>query len=112
MNNFRRQMNYKTRWNGVEMVLAPCFYPSSKRCSSCENIIEKLALGERTYLCPICDLEIDRDLNAVLNLKAWYMSKYTASSAGCGRGEDVRPKATCSLRQTSKKRQPDWKSTS
>lgn len=41
--------------------------PSSKTCSSCGLVKDTLSLGERMYRCE-CGLEIDRDLNAALNL--------------------------------------------
>ncbi|RLI83288.1 MAG: transposase, partial [Archaeoglobales archaeon] len=32
---FRRQLGYKTRWYGSQLIVAPRFYPSSKTCSNC-----------------------------------------------------------------------------
>ena len=65
---FRRQMQYKCEWNGIEFVLADRFYPSSKTCSNCGNIKKDLKLSDRTYVCPECGLVIDRDYNAAINL--------------------------------------------
>jgi len=45
------------------------FYPSSKTCSNCGAIKKDLALKDRTYKCDICEFEIDRDLNASINIK-------------------------------------------
>ena len=45
------------------------FYPSSKTCSKCGHAKEDLQLKDRTYVCSECGLEIDRDLNAAINLK-------------------------------------------
>ncbi|KXB63648.1 transposase DNA-binding domain protein, partial [Leptotrichia wadei] len=42
---------------------------SSKTCSKCGNIKEKLKLSERSYKCECCGIEIDRDYNAALNIK-------------------------------------------
>ncbi|WP_143156944.1 zinc ribbon domain-containing protein, partial [Thermosyntropha lipolytica] len=42
---------------------------SSKICSRCGNIKEQLSLSERKYKCDKCGFEIDRDLNASINLK-------------------------------------------
>ena len=44
------------------------YYPSSKMCSSCSHIKEKLSLTTRTYICSSCGLSINRDLNASINL--------------------------------------------
>ncbi|SET05555.1 transposase, IS605 OrfB family, central region [Anaerobranca gottschalkii DSM 13577] len=66
---FRRQMEYKCRWNNIKFILVNRFYPSSKTCSSCGSIKDKLSLSERTFRCNDCGYEIDRDLNASINLK-------------------------------------------
>ena len=70
----RRQLEYKCNWNGIELVIADRFYPSSKTCSCCGHIKKDLRLSDRTYICEKCGLIIDRDLNASINL-ANYMNK-------------------------------------
>lgn len=65
---FIRQMKYKCEWNGIEFVQVPRFYPSSKTCSCCGSVKDNLKLKDRTYICPVCGLEIDRDYNAAINL--------------------------------------------
>ncbi|MGW5558097.1 IS607 family element RNA-guided endonuclease TnpB [Micromonospora sp. NPDC003944] len=66
----RRQLAYKTGWNGGRLLLADRWYPSSKTCSGCGTVKTKLALSEREYTCEACGLVIDRDRNASLNLAA------------------------------------------
>ncbi len=65
----RRQVEYKTSWNGGRVVLADRFFPSSKRCARCKRVKGRLDLSERIFSCDSCGLVIDRDLNAALNLK-------------------------------------------
>lgn len=65
---FIRQMKYKSEWNSIEFIQADRFYPSSKTCSCCGTIKKDLKLSDRTYRCPVCGLEIDRDYNAAINL--------------------------------------------
>lgn len=65
---FRRQMEYKSKLNGIEFVLANTFFPSSKLCSCCGNKKQDLKLSDRIYKCEKCGIEIDRDYNASLNL--------------------------------------------
>ena len=72
MSEFRRQIEYKARWNNREVVFADRFYPSSKLCSSCGNKKEDLTLSDRAYECSKCGLEICRDYNASLNLVRYY----------------------------------------
>jgi putative transposase len=62
-------MSYKGKWYGCEVKIADRYYPSSKRCSSCGQLKPDLALSERMYCCTSCGLEMDRDLNAALNLE-------------------------------------------
>jgi putative transposase len=64
----RRQIEYKAKWNGVDVKLADTFYASSKTCSRCGNIKNDLTLNDRIYECDKCGLKIDRDLNASYNL--------------------------------------------
>jgi putative transposase len=66
---FRRQMEYKGHWYDCRIILAPRFYPSTKRCSRCGYIKAEMDLSERVYICAICGLTIDRDLNAAINLE-------------------------------------------
>lgn len=56
---------------GGELVIASRWFPSTKRCSCCGHVKKRMPLKHRTYQCQICELEIDRDLNAALNL-AWF----------------------------------------
>lgn len=72
----RRQLEYKCE----KVVIVDRWFPSSRLCSRCGNKKETLSLSERTFCCEKCGFEIDRDLNAALNI-------HTASCAGinaCG----------------------------
>lgn len=66
----RRQLAYKTGWNGGRLHVADRWYPSSKTCSGCGAVKAKLPLSERTFTCTECGLVLDRDENAALNLAA------------------------------------------
>jgi putative transposase len=65
---FRRQIKYKSYWNGIEVIIAPRFLPSSKTCSNCGSYKKDLKLQHRTFVCDECGFKEDRDLNASLNL--------------------------------------------
>ncbi|MHA1424087.1 MAG: RNA-guided endonuclease InsQ/TnpB family protein [Candidatus Thorarchaeota archaeon] len=67
---FRRQLEYKCGWYGSDLVVVSRTFPSSKMCSCCGHRKKDLSLSERVYHCEQCGLEIDRDLNAALNLVA------------------------------------------
>ncbi|MCL1935733.1 MAG: transposase [Defluviitaleaceae bacterium] len=64
----RRQLEYKCKIKGIELILADRFYPSSKKCSSCGLIKKDLKLKDRKYECH-CGLKLDRDMNAAKNLE-------------------------------------------
>ena len=65
---FNEILEYKARYNGVSIIRADRFYPSSKTCSHCGSIKSELSLSQRTYVCDECGYTIDRDLNASINL--------------------------------------------
>ena len=65
---FSRQMEYKCEKYGIEYMEVDRYFPSSKKCSSCNEIKKDLKLKDRIYSCE-CGLRIDRDLNAALNLR-------------------------------------------
>lgn len=67
---FRRQIEYKSAWNTIPVVIADRFFPSSKLCSCCGNIKKDLKLSDRIYKCE-CGNVIDRDYQAALNLKKY-----------------------------------------
>ena len=67
---FRKQLEYKCNDNGIQLIVADRFYPSSKLCSCCGRIKKDLKLSDRTYRCK-CGNVIDRDFQAALNLRAY-----------------------------------------
>ena len=64
-----RQLEYKAKWNGREYVKIDTFYASSQLCSVCgyQNADTK-DLSVRTWMCPKCGAEHDRDINAAKNI--------------------------------------------
>ena len=101
---FRRQLVYKCQWYGSQLVVASQTFPSSKLCSRCGHRKKELLLSERVYDCEQCQLKIDRDLNAALNLVAVSLPE---TQNTCG--EDVRLFADPSgcAKQTSVKQEPN-----
>lgn len=67
---FRTQLEYKAAWYGSVVQVIDRYYPSSQTCSSCgERPETKLTLSDRVYKCGHCHTEIDRDLNAAINIQ-------------------------------------------
>lgn len=67
---FRRQIEYKSAWNNISVIIADRFFPSSKLCSCCGAIKKDLKLSDRVYKCE-CGNVIDRDYQSALNLKKY-----------------------------------------
>ena len=77
---FKRQLLYKAELSGAKVVLADRWYPSSKTCSQCGTIHTELTLADRTYICSNCGLQIDRDLNAAINLQNYPQTVASAAA--------------------------------
>lgn len=79
----RRQLEYKADWYGRDVIAIDRWYPSSKTCSDCGAIVEKLPMGIREWTC-CCGAVHDRDINAARTILAAGLAV-----AACGDG--VRP---------------------
>ena len=71
MGELGRQVKYKAGWYGLELVEADRWFPSTKTCSGCGNVNAEMDLSEQTYECRTCDVTLDRDVNAAINLARW-----------------------------------------
>ena len=65
---FKRQLEYKCKWYGRQLIIINRFHPSSKMCHKCGYIYKDLKLSQREWICPQCGKVIDRDYNASLNI--------------------------------------------
>ena len=81
-----RQLKYKSEWAGRTVVAIDQFFPSSKRCSGCGYTMQKMSLNVRSWVCPECGANHDRDVNAAKNIKAVGLT-----ALACG--ESINPKA-------------------
>ena len=66
----RQFLEYKSAKYGTLLLKIGRFFPSSKKCSGCGHVKEKLSLSEREFICEECGLVIDRDTNAAINILA------------------------------------------
>lgn len=62
------KLKYKCEWYGKDFVQVDTFYPSSKTCSNCGYVRDKLGLIVRKWTCPECGAVHDRDINAAQNI--------------------------------------------
>ncbi|MEG1353690.1 MAG: IS200/IS605 family element RNA-guided endonuclease TnpB [Bacilli bacterium] len=65
---FVRQLEYKSKWYGREIVKIDTWYPSSQICSNCGHKDGKKALSIREWTCSKCGTHHERDINAAINI--------------------------------------------
>lgn len=81
---FRELLAYKAEWYGRNLVVIDRWFPSSKVCSACGHLTDKMPLNVRKWTCRSCGTVHDRDINAARNILA---AGLAASACGAG----VRP---------------------
>lgn len=74
---------------GKTCLIASMWFASSKTCSNCRAVKDKLHLGMRVYECEHCGFTCDRDVNAAINL-ARLLSFEGVGYTLTGRGHSVR----------------------
>jgi putative transposase len=67
--DFCTMLKYKSEWEGKTYIEVDRFYPSSKTCNNCLNRVDSLSLDIRSWQCPKCGENHDRDINAAKNIR-------------------------------------------
>ena len=70
---FKTWLDWECFKHGASLVKADKWFPSSKTCNHCGAVNRELKLSDREWVCPECGCIIDRDRNAALNLRDWYL---------------------------------------
>ena len=96
---FRRQLEYKTKLFGSDLIIADRWFASSKTCSNCGHKKEILSLNERVFECEKCSFICDRDLNASLMLASLAVSS-TVSACGLVSADTARMKQEDNIKST------------
>jgi putative transposase len=102
LGEFKRQVTYKSKLAGSNVITADKFYPSSKLCSYCGFKLDELDLSVREWTCPQCGVVHDRDGNDSENLEL-VAAGYAETLNACG--EEVSPNSV----QKSRWRRPSVK---
>jgi len=63
------KLDYKAREQGKHLVKIDPWFASSKTCHVCQHKMDAMPLGVRSWECPACHTQHDRDINAALNIK-------------------------------------------
>jgi putative transposase len=100
---FRSLLEYKAAWYGREVIAVDRFFPSSKLCSTCGTLAEKMPLHVRTWTCD-CGTTHDRDVDAAKNLLA---AGRAVSACGAGvRPQRSTPGGQSATKQEVSRREP------
>lgn len=78
---FRQFLQYKLEEQGKHLIKVDKWYPSSKTCHFCGGYYKDLRLGESKWTCPSCGKELQRDLNAAINIKQEGLRQFHKSRA-------------------------------
>ena len=87
--SFVTRLEQKAKQYDTTVYKVDRFFPSSKTCSRCGKIKKDLELSDRVYKCD-CGFEIDRDLNAAVNIKNEFLK--SIEYVDNRHGEIVRPR--------------------
>ncbi|MEU2867578.1 RNA-guided endonuclease TnpB family protein, partial [Streptomyces mirabilis] len=101
--DFRSMLEYKAQWYGREVIAIDRWFPSSKLCSVCGTLQDKMPLHVREWTCD-CGTIHDRDVNAAKNILAVGL---TASVCGAGvRPQRSTPGGQSAVKQKTPRREP------
>ena len=84
--NFVQRLKTKAEEQGKIVIEANKWFASSKTCNVCGYVNKDLTISDRTWICPKCGKEHNRDQNAAINLKH-LITEGTSGRACCSRSE-------------------------
>lgn len=100
---FRSLLEYKAAWYGRVVVVVDRFFPSSRLCSTCGTLQERMPLHVRTWTRD-CGTVHDRDVNAAKNLLA---AGWAVTACGAGvRPQRSSPGGQSAMKQEASRREP------
>lgn len=99
---FISMLTYKAQWNEKEIVKIDRFFPSSKTCNCCGYINQGLKLNMREWTCPSCKTQLDRDLNASINILKEGYKQISLGTNDYRSGGQIRPTLVGAAVETSK----------
>ena len=73
--SFVTKVEYKAEWFGKTLLRIGRFEPSSRICNACGFYKNDLTLKDREWLCPVCGINHDRDINAAINIKKFALQE-------------------------------------
>ena len=64
---FKRLLRSKCEYFGISLREVPTYFPSTRKCSGCGAVLNH-SLSGHYYKCNECNMVMDRDVNAAINL--------------------------------------------
>lgn len=87
--SFIVKLKYKSKRYSGRIEKTNRFYPSSKTCNVCGYINQVLELKDRQWVCPNCNSNLDRDINASKNILAQVQRELNLKRGGNHRVKPV-----------------------
>jgi putative transposase len=89
---YRRQLEYKMRWAGGQIIAVPAMN-TSKKCPSCGHVSEENRKTQSGFLCVKCGFAANADYVAALNILAAGLAVFEGSALddACGGVVEVKP---------------------
>jgi putative transposase len=81
---FVEMIEYKSEWYGRQVSFVSPFFPSSQICSNCGTHTGKKPLNVRKWICPHCNAEHDRDVNAANNILTAGLAEIACGDSAVG----------------------------
>lgn len=89
---FCTMLKYKAEQEGKVYLEIDRFFPSSHLCNATLLSIPKMDLSVRSFLCPHCNVQHDRDVNAAVNIRDEGLRILALGTSASALGGNVRPK--------------------
>lgn len=67
--DFLQRLRDKCNWLDIPLIAADKYFPSTKMCSCCGNVLDNQLTKDRMFICSVCGYKEDRDVNAAINLR-------------------------------------------
>ena len=85
---FVQRLKTKAEEQGKIVIEANKWFASSKTCNICGYVNKDLTISDRSWICPKCGTEHNRDQNSAINLKH-LITEGTSGRAGCSHNEQT-----------------------
>lgn len=87
---FCTMLKYKAERDGKTYIEIDRWFPSSKTCNVCLNLVDSLPLDIRSWTCERCNTHLDRDINAAINIRNEALRILSLGTSDTASGGDVR----------------------